>query len=244
MHIYIQSLNLDELCYYIDQSNTWMTGEKATINIQLDKDYDDWNVTFAYDTDIVNLEAWKGDVTSINQSTYNVQSKCYNSKLYACQVCKRSPLILIFIENSRFCPLVMFWDIFLMKTLHQQFIWTMSLFLLVLTDVHTWECLQKHSCVSFGMNFRMSQQRQLQEEVRQKVILLTHLWFIYSCNHPSSYLHHSLWVWGQCRKCNWAVWVVVPDWSLQRWFLPQLQWMPICSDGSSPLLSLGGNSTR
>ena len=49
-----------------------MTGEKATINIQLDKDYDDWNVTFAYDTDIVNLEAWKGDVTSINQSTIQV----------------------------------------------------------------------------------------------------------------------------------------------------------------------------
>ena len=101
-------MNLDELCYYIDQSNTWMTGEKATINIQLDKDYDDWNVTFAYDTDIVNLEAWKGDVTSINQSTYNVQSKCYNSKLYACQVCKGSPISLYFIQNSRFCPLVMF----------------------------------------------------------------------------------------------------------------------------------------
>lgn len=40
---------LGELCYWIDQSNTWCTGEKATINIKLDKDYDDWNVTFAYD---------------------------------------------------------------------------------------------------------------------------------------------------------------------------------------------------
>ena len=75
-----------ELCYWIDQSNTWCTGEKATINIKLDKDYDDWNVTFAYDQEIVNLEAWKGDVTAVNQSTFNVQSKCYNSKLYACQV--------------------------------------------------------------------------------------------------------------------------------------------------------------
>ena len=36
--------------------------------------------------EIVNLEAWKGDVTAVNQSTFNVQSKCYNSKLYACQV--------------------------------------------------------------------------------------------------------------------------------------------------------------
>ena len=76
---------LGELCYWIDQSNAWCTGEKATINIKLDKDYDDWNVTFAYDQEIVNLEAWKGDVTAVNQSTFNVQSKCYNSKLYACQ---------------------------------------------------------------------------------------------------------------------------------------------------------------
>ena len=82
---YSYLLHVGELCYWIDQSNSWITGEKATINIRLDKDYDDWNVTFAYNEEVVNLEAWKGDVTSVNQSTYNVQSRCYNSKLYACQ---------------------------------------------------------------------------------------------------------------------------------------------------------------
>ena len=54
--------------------------------LTLFKDYDDWTVTFAYDSEVVNLEAWKGDVSSINQTTFEVKSRCYNSKLYACQV--------------------------------------------------------------------------------------------------------------------------------------------------------------
>ena len=76
----------DSLCYWIDEANSWASGEKATINIRLDQDYDDWNVTFVYDTDIVNLEAWKGDVEAVNQTTFSVTSRCYNSKLYACQI--------------------------------------------------------------------------------------------------------------------------------------------------------------
>ena len=76
----------DSLCYWIDEANSWTSGEKATINIRLDQDYDDWKVTFVYDTDVVNLEAWKGDVEAVNQTTFDVKSRCYNSKLYACQV--------------------------------------------------------------------------------------------------------------------------------------------------------------
>ena len=32
-------------------------------------------VKFLYDTDVVNLEAWKGDVSSLNQREYTVSSK-------------------------------------------------------------------------------------------------------------------------------------------------------------------------
>ena len=76
----------DSLCYWIDEANSWASGEKATINIRLDQDYDDWKVTFVYDVDVVNVEAWKGDVEAVNQTTFDVKSRCYNSKLYACQV--------------------------------------------------------------------------------------------------------------------------------------------------------------
>ena len=62
---------------------------KSTLNIQLDKDYEDWEVRntlktkskrlsqvkFLYDTDVVNLEAWKGDVASLSQREYTVSSK-------------------------------------------------------------------------------------------------------------------------------------------------------------------------
>ena len=62
---------------------------KSTLNIQLNKDYEDWEVRntlktkskrlsqvkFLYDTDVVNLEAWKGDVASLSQREYTVSSK-------------------------------------------------------------------------------------------------------------------------------------------------------------------------
>merc|ERR1712015_26300 len=76
----------EDLCYTIEEGHSWRNGLKSTLNIQLDKDYEDWEVKFLYDTDVVNLEAWKGDVSSLSQREYTVSSKCYNNKLFACQI--------------------------------------------------------------------------------------------------------------------------------------------------------------
>merc|ERR1712015_166087 len=76
----------EDLCYWIEEGHSWKNGLKATLNVQLDKDYEDWQVKFLYDTDVVNLEAWKGDVASLSQREFTITSRCYNNKLFACQV--------------------------------------------------------------------------------------------------------------------------------------------------------------
>ena len=91
--------NDDDLCYWIDEGHAWINGQKATINIQLDKDYDNWVVTFKYDTEVVNLEAWKGDVAALSQSEFTVSARCYNNYLLQCQIVKRRNMIILCLNN-------------------------------------------------------------------------------------------------------------------------------------------------
>ena len=91
---------IEDLCYWIDEGHSWINGQKATLNVQLDKDYEDWEVKFVYDTEVVNLEAWKGDVSALSQTTFIVKSRCYNNHLYACQILSFGFLIRHFPEDD------------------------------------------------------------------------------------------------------------------------------------------------
>ena len=109
--------------------------------------------------EIVNLEAWKGDVTAVNQSTFNVQSKCYNSKLYACQVSFICYILRIQWDTfswswpSRCYPLGMSCGTSLTATLMQQSTsmgsWSRS----ARRSAPTWACLRRLSPVNFGLSW-------------------------------------------------------------------------------------------
>ena len=75
-----------ELCYWVEEGHSWSSGTKATLNINLDQDYEDWQLVWTMNENIINLEAWKGEVQAYSQSNYTITSRCYNGKLYACEV--------------------------------------------------------------------------------------------------------------------------------------------------------------
>lgn len=96
-----------ELCYWIEDGHSWSSGTKATLNIKLDKDYEDWQVTWTYQNNIINLEAWKGDVQAYSQSNYTITSRCYNGKLYACETLS-IPFIIRYVPEEGIPPYSMY----------------------------------------------------------------------------------------------------------------------------------------
>merc|ERR1739838_398949 len=81
----VTDAGIEDLCHWIEEERVWSNGVKAMLNIQLDKEYDAWEVTFIFDTEVESFHAWKGDLEILNQTTYSVKSTCYNQHLYACQ---------------------------------------------------------------------------------------------------------------------------------------------------------------
>eukprot|EP00091_Calanus_sinicus_P019798 TRINITY_DN5111_c0_g1_i7.p1 TRINITY_DN5111_c0_g1~~TRINITY_DN5111_c0_g1_i7.p1 ORF type:complete len:129 (-),score=21.59 TRINITY_DN5111_c0_g1_i7:67-453(-) len=91
---------IEDLCYSIEEERVWTNGVKSMLNIQLDKEYDSWEVTFVFDAEVDSFHAWKGDLTTINQTTFSAKSTCYNQHLYACQILPIGYVLKYLPENS------------------------------------------------------------------------------------------------------------------------------------------------
>ena len=75
---YIIRAATDDLCHWVDEERVWTNGVKAQLNIQLDKEYEAWDVTFAFPGEVASFHAWKGDLESVNSTVFRVHSTCYN----------------------------------------------------------------------------------------------------------------------------------------------------------------------
>jgi len=75
------------LCSWMEAANTWSSGAKLELTLEVPQTVQDWNLTFSFDTD-VTFEAWKGDITKHSSQLYSLTNKCYNGKVYHCQCFK------------------------------------------------------------------------------------------------------------------------------------------------------------
>jgi len=70
----------------VSDKNSTLFQEVGTLNIALDTNYPNWQVTVTYDQNVTGLQAWPGLVTTVNPQTFNINPDCPDTRLYSWQV--------------------------------------------------------------------------------------------------------------------------------------------------------------